>query len=35
MLFDRRTQKVAKIGWAIISVLIIVGMVLVYAPGLY
>lgn len=35
MLFDRRTQKFAKIGWAIVSILIIIGMVLVYAPGLY
>jgi len=33
-LFHRRTQKIAKIVWGVIAVLIIVSMVLFFAPGL-
>jgi len=32
-LFHRRTQKIAKILWGVIAVLIIVSMVIFFAPG--
>lgn len=31
-LFDKRTKKVLKIAWAIVAVLIIVSMVVFFAP---
>ena len=33
-LFHKRTQKIAKILWGIIAALIIISMVLFFAPGL-
>ena len=33
-LFDKRTKKVLKAVWGIIAVIIIVSMVLFFAPGL-
>jgi len=32
MLFDRKHKKKIKVAWAILSILIIVSMVLLYAP---
>jgi hypothetical protein len=34
-LFHRRTQKTAKIVWSIVAVVVSVGMVLFFAPGIY
>lgn len=33
-LFHHRTQKIAKMVWGVIAVLIILGMVVFFAPGL-
>lgn len=33
-LFHRKTKKVLQVIWAIVAVLIILGMVLFFAPGL-
>ncbi len=33
-LFDKRTKKVINVAWGIIAVLVIIGMVLFFAPGL-
>lgn len=33
-LFDKRTKKVVQVIWAFVAVIIIVGMVLFFAPGL-
>lgn len=33
-LFDKRTKKVLNIVWGVVAVLIILGMVLFFAPGL-
>lgn len=33
-LFHHRTKKIAKYAWMVISVLIIVSMVIFFAPGL-
>ncbi len=33
-LFDKRTKKVINTAWAIVAVLVIIGMVLFFAPGL-
>jgi len=33
-LFDKRTKKVINIAWSVIAVLIIIGMVVFFAPGL-
>lgn len=33
-LFHRRTQKIAKFIWGIVAVLIILGMVVFFAPGI-
>lgn len=33
-LFHHRTRKVMKIAWAFVAVLIILGMVLFFSPGL-
>ena len=33
-LFDKRTKKIINAAWAVIAVLIIIGMVLFFAPGL-
>lgn len=32
-LFHRKTQKVFKYVWSVVAVIIIIGMVLVFAPG--
>jgi predicted nucleic acid-binding Zn ribbon protein len=32
MLFHKKTQKAAKVAWMIIGVLVIVSMVIFYAP---
>lgn len=34
MLFEKRTKKAVKIIWIILSVLIIISMLLFFAPGL-
>lgn len=33
-LFDKRTKKVINAVWGVIAVLIIIGMVIFFAPGL-
>lgn len=33
-LFDKRTKKVINFIWAIVAVLVIIGMVAFFAPGL-
>ncbi len=33
-LFDKRTKKVINVAWGVIAVLVIIGMVLFFAPGL-
>lgn len=33
-LFDKRTKKVINVAWGIIAVLVIIGMVIFFAPGL-
>ncbi len=33
-LFDKRTKKVVNVIWAVVAVLVILGMVLFFAPGL-
>ncbi len=33
-LFDKRTKKVLKVVWSVIAVLVIISMVLFFAPGL-
>lgn len=33
-LYHRRTQKIAKMIWGVIAVLIILGMVVFFAPGI-
>lgn len=33
-LYHKRTQKIAKIVWGVVAVLIILGMVIFFAPGL-
>jgi hypothetical protein len=33
-LFHRRTKKVLQVVWSIVAILIILGMVLFFAPGL-
>ncbi|HTR18891.1 MAG TPA: hypothetical protein VMH91_02840 [Candidatus Paceibacterota bacterium] len=33
-LFHKRTRKVANIVWGVIAVLVILGMVIFFAPGL-
>lgn len=33
-LFDKRNKRFIKIAWAIIAVLVIVSMVIFFAPGL-
>jgi len=32
-LFDKRTKKVLNAAWAVVAVLVIIGMVLFFAPG--
>ena len=34
MLFEKKTKKAVKVIWTIISVLIIISMLLFFAPGL-
>lgn len=34
MLFDKRTKKVVKYVWMVLGILIIISMVLLFAPGL-
>jgi hypothetical protein len=33
-LFHHRTQKIAKMIWGVVAVLIILGMVIFFAPGI-
>jgi len=33
-LFDKRTKKILKVMWGVIAVLIIISMILFFAPGL-
>ena len=33
-LFDKRTKRVIHIIWSVVAVLIIIGMVVFFAPGL-
>jgi hypothetical protein len=33
-LFHKRTRKIANIVWGVIAVLVILGMVIFFAPGL-
>ena len=33
-LFDKRTKKIINAAWGVIAVLVIIGMVLFFAPGL-
>ena len=33
-LFDKRTKKVLNAVWGVVAVLVIIGMVLFFAPGL-
>lgn len=33
-LFDKRTKKVINIVWGVVAVVVILGMVLFFAPGL-
>ncbi len=33
-LFDKRTKKVINAAWGVIAVLVIIGMVIFFAPGL-
>jgi len=33
-LYHKRTQKIAKIIWGVVAVLIIFGMVIFFAPGI-
>lgn len=33
-LFEKRTKKVVNAAWAVIAVLVIIGMVIFFAPGL-
>lgn len=33
-LFDKRTKKVVQVVWGFVAVIIILGMVLFFAPGL-
>ncbi len=33
-LFHKRTKKIIKIVWSVVAVLIILGMVVFFAPGL-
>jgi hypothetical protein len=33
-LFDKRTKKVMKVVWAVVAVIVILGMVVFFAPGL-
>lgn len=32
-LFDKRTKKVVQVIWGIVAVIVIIGMVLFFAPG--
>lgn len=34
-LFDKRTKKVINAIWAVVAVLIIIGMVVFFAPGVF
>ncbi len=33
-LFDKRTKKVVKVVWGVVAVIVIIGMVAFFAPGL-
>lgn len=33
-LFDKRTKKAINVVWGVLAVIIIIGMVLFFAPGL-
>jgi len=33
-LFHKRTKKILKVAWAVIAVLIILSMIIFFAPGL-
>lgn len=33
-LFDKRTKKVVKFIWGVVAVIVILGMVVFFAPGL-
>lgn len=33
-LFDKRTKKIVNAVWAVVAVLVILGMVVFFAPGL-
>ena len=33
-LFHKRTKKVVKFVWAIVAIVVIIGMVIFFAPGL-
>lgn len=32
-LFHRRTRKIMQVAWSVVAVLVILGMVLFFAPG--
>lgn len=32
-LFDKRTKKVAQIVWSFVAIVVILGMVIFFAPG--
>jgi hypothetical protein len=34
-LYHKRTKKVINIAWSVIAVLVIIGMVAFFAPGLF
>jgi len=34
-LFDRRTKKVIRYVWMVVAVMVIIGMTLFFAPGLF
>ena len=34
-LFHKRTKKIVNVAWGILAVLIIISMVLFFAPGLF
>jgi hypothetical protein len=33
-LFDKRTKKVMRVAWAVLAILVIISMILFFAPGL-
>jgi len=33
-LFDKRTKKVANVLWGVIAVLVMLGMIVFFAPGI-